>query len=253
VPSGRIVMLIALFSDIHANREAFDACIAHAKAHGAEKFVFLGDFIGYGADPAYIVDRVRHYQQEGAILVKGNHDAAIASGTSNMNSYARAAIDWTRDQLNPSQKDFLAALPLTFESGEALFVHADAANPAGWIYVTSDLEADHSMDSTKQRVTFCGHVHRPQLFHKAPRRPAICFIPTSGIAIPLAKSQKYHAVIGSVGQPRDEIPSASYALYDEEKATLAFMRVAYDIERAARKIKSAGLPPILSARLFIGR
>jgi len=246
-------MLFAILSDIHGNREALDACIGHAYQQGAEQFVFLGDLVGYGADPGYVIDTAAHLRDEGALVIKGNHDDAVMESTANMNGYARAAVEWTRDQLTNEQKSFLKGLPLTAERGEALFVHSDAANPSGWVYVVSPLEAGRSMQATQKRITFCGHVHRPQLYHKSPQRSPVCFIPKSGIAIPLAKSQQWHAVIGSVGQPRDEIPSAAYALYDETKATLTFARVSYDIERAARKIKEAGLPQILSARLFIGR
>jgi diadenosine tetraphosphatase ApaH/serine/threonine PP2A family protein phosphatase len=251
--SGSIVMLIAILSDIHGNREALDACLEQAYRDGAEQFVFLGDLVGYGADPSYVVDTAAHFREEGALIIKGNHDTAVTENGQSMNAYARAALEWTRGQLNPTQKAFLDELPLEVELGEALFVHAEAANPKSWGYVTNPLEAERSMLATKKRLTFCGHVHRPQLYHKAPQRHPVCFIPTSGLAIPLAKSLQWQAVIGSVGQPRDEIPSAAYALYNDSKATLAFMRVSYDIERAAKKIKDAGLPAILAARLYIGR
>jgi diadenosine tetraphosphatase ApaH/serine/threonine PP2A family protein phosphatase len=246
-------MLIAILTDIHGNREALDACVAHAHAQGAERFVFLGDFVGYGADPAYVVETAARFQEDGAILVKGNHDAAIQQGAKGMNQYARAAIDWTRDQLDAEHKALLESLPLSVETDEALYVHSDAASPASWIYVTSPVEAERSMLATPKRVTFCGHVHQPRLYHKTLQKLPVCFTPISGRPIPLAKSQKWHAVVGSVGQPRDEIPSAAYALYDNAKGTLTFMRVPYDIERAAKKIKDAGLPAILSARLYIGR
>jgi diadenosine tetraphosphatase ApaH/serine/threonine PP2A family protein phosphatase len=246
-------MLIAVLSDIHANREAFDACLAHARRAGAEQFVLLGDLVGYGADPGYVVDTALDMQAQGAIVIKGNHDEAAVGEMGHMNSYARTALEWTREQLTPAQKDFLASLPFSVEQGEVLFVHSEAASPASWIYVVSAQEADRSMDAAHQRVTFCGHVHRPQLYYRSGSKPTMFFQPSTGMAIPLAKSHKWHVVLGSVGQPRDEIPSAAYALYDAAKSVLTFQRVAYDVERAARKIKSAGLPQILSARLFIGR
>ena len=246
-------MLLALFSDIHGNREALDACVEGAHANGADKFVFLGDLVGYGADPSYIVDTVRHFSDEGAIVLKGNHDEAIGAGTAGMNDYARTALDWTRERLTPEQRAFLAGLPLTASDGEVLFTHSDASKPASWLYITDAASADRSLTGTDKRVVFCGHVHRPQLYHKAADRPPVRFIPTSGIPIPLARSQRWQAVIGAVGQPRDEIPSAAYALYDTTKAVLTFMRAGYDIERAAQKIKGAGLPQILAARLFVGR
>jgi len=246
-------MPIAILSDIHGNREALDACLEDAYARGIEDFVFLGDLVGYGADPGYVVDTAIHFTAGTAAVLKGNHDEAIELGPLGMNSYARTALEWTAQQLTAKQKAFLASLPMTMARGEALFVHADASHPSAWRYVTDAGAAERSMRATEHRITFCGHVHRPQLYHKSPQRNPVCFIPKSGIAIPLAKSQQWHAVIGSVGQPRDEIPSAAYALYDETKATLTFARVSYDIERAAKKIKDAGLPQILSARLFIGR
>ncbi len=246
-------MLIAFFADIHANREALDVCLADAQRRGADRYVFLGDLVGYGADPGYVVDRVAEICADGALAIKGNHDAAIATPQESMNRYACAAIDWTRGKLNEKQKDFLAGLPLTADAGEILFVHAEAYNPTRWTYISRPSEAERSMRATDRRVTVSGHVHRPHLYHMTPHRPASCFVPSADVPILLAKSHKWHAILGSVGQPRDEIPSAAYAIYDDRSSLLTFVRVAYDIERAAGKIKAAGLPAILSARLYIGR
>ena len=246
-------MLIAILSDIHANKEAFDACMAHAKRHGAERFVFLGDMIGYGADPGYVVDEVARHVAKGAVAILGNHDAALTEGAGGMNAYARTAIEWTETRLGAEQKAFLAGLPLSVEIDDALFVHSEASQPQHWIYVTSPSEAERSLVTTQKHVTFVGHVHRPQLYHMAPGKPAVCFIPSPGVGIPLARSRRWLAVLGSVGQPRDEVPSASYTIYDSTRGAMTFHRAPYDIETAAGKIKAAGLPAILSARLFIGR
>jgi diadenosine tetraphosphatase ApaH/serine/threonine PP2A family protein phosphatase len=245
--------LLAIFADIHANREALDACLAEARVQGAERFVFLGDLVGYGADPGYVVDLVAQCRAEGAIVVKGNHDAAIGEKRDTMNALAREAIDWTRGRLSRAQKDFLAALPLTAELGETLFVHAEAANPGAWIYVTGPLEAERSLRASAKRVTICGHVHCPQLYRKAAQNWPVGVIPTAGQPIVLDEELKWLAVLGSVGQPRDDIPAAAYTLYDDARALITFERVAYDIEGAAQKIKDAGLPAILAARLFMGR
>jgi diadenosine tetraphosphatase ApaH/serine/threonine PP2A family protein phosphatase len=245
--------LFAIFADVHSNREALDACIADARARGAERFVFLGDLVGYGADPAYVVDLVTQMRAEGAIVIKGNHDAAISEGTDSMNSYARAARDWTRERLGKAQKDFLANLPVTAEVGETLFVHAEAAHPENWSYIAHPSDAERSMRATQKRVTICGHVHRPQLYHAAGRGLPIRRVPEPGESFLLAREVRWLAVLGSVGQPRDEIPAAAYALYDDEQALLTFLRVAYDIGAAAEKISAAGLPEILAARLYIGR
>ena len=246
-------MLIAVLADIHANREALDACLAHARKLGAQRFALIGDLVGYGADPAYVVDIARRLHAVGAIVVQGNHDEAVAGSTARMNDIARAALEWTRTQLDDSQKAFLAALPFTHEEGDALFTHADASRPADWLYVTTPADAERSLRAADRLVTFCGHVHRPQLYNMAPLKPPLLFIPKAPVATPLIPSRRWLAVMGAVGQPRDDNPSAAYGLYDSQRRTITYCRVPYDIERAAQKIKTAGLPALLSARLFIGR
>jgi diadenosine tetraphosphatase ApaH/serine/threonine PP2A family protein phosphatase len=245
--------LLAIFADVHANREAFDACFDAALARGAERFVLLGDIVGYGADPAYVADRAMALHAEGAIVLQGNHDAAVDAPSDTMNSHARAALAWTRAQLSVAHKDFLKRLPLTAELNETLFVHAEAAHPENWIYITHPLEAERSLRGTQKRVTISGHLHCPQLYCQAGRTLPSLRVPASGEAIDLALDRKWLAVLGSVGQPRDKLPEAAYALYDEERASLTFQRVAYDIEAAARKIRAAGLPETLAARLTVGR
>jgi diadenosine tetraphosphatase ApaH/serine/threonine PP2A family protein phosphatase len=251
-------MILALFSDIHGNREAFQACLIDAASRGAEQYVFLGDLVGYGADPAYVVETVARFAAKGAIVVKGNHDVAVLSPLRDMNGPARQAIEWTKEHLSADEKAFLAALPLSASLGELLFVHGDASDPAGWIYVMGPLEAERSMRATQHRVTFSGHVHRPQLA-RMPLKAASDLgstrsaIPVTRLPNLLERDMKWHAVLGSVGQPRDENTDAAYALYDDTTAALTFMRVSYDIAKAADKIRSGGLPPVLADRLFLGR
>jgi len=246
-------VLIALFSDIHANREALDACLADARRRGAERFVFLGDLVGYGADPSYVVDLVAQFRRDGAAAIKGNHDAAVARPRHTMTTDARLAIDWTRKQLDDAQKEFLAGLPLSISWVDTLFVHAEASDPAHWIYILHASDAERSMRAARERITISGHVHQPRLYQKSVGRPAIGRLPATDEPISLAEGHKWHAVIGSVGQPRDENPEAAYALYDDAKGLLIFARAPYDIEAAARKIRAAGLPESLAARLFVGR
>src|SRR5829696_6101353 len=154
-------MLIALLADIHANREALTACLAEAKRAGADRYVFLGDLVGYGADPAWVVDRVAEMVEGGAIAVLGNHDAAALHGSEAMNSAARTAIEWTRTRLAPAHRSFLASLPLTVVEGDRLYVHASASAPADWIYVLGAREAFQSFRATHRRLTFCGHTPAP--------------------------------------------------------------------------------------------
>lgn len=245
--------LVAILADVHGNREALDACLTQAYKQGAQRFVFLGDLVGYGADPGYVIDLAADYGTDGAIVIKGNHDAAIAEPSGSMNAYASAAIDWTRERLTPTQKDFLAALPLTAELPDTLLVHAEAANPRAWTYITHPIEAERSLRATSKRVTICGHVHCPQLYCKFSKELPAALIPTSAEPLSLGTEQKWLAVLGSVGQPRDDIPSAAYALYDDARTILTFHRAAYDIDRAAHKIRTVGLPPALADRLYLGR
>lgn len=246
-------MLIALLTDIHGNREAFSACLAHARLLKAERLVLLGDFVGYGADPAWVVDTAMRLVEEGAVALLGNHDAAIDGSDSDMNRMAREAIAWTREQLDARHRAFLARLPLTFEHEDALYVHANGYAPRSWDYITGPVEAARSLTRTSARLTFCGHVHVPMLYSMSTTGKVGQFAPGAGIDIPLLATRSWLAVIGAVGQPRDGVPAANYALYDTQSGLLRFLRVPYDVEAAARKIRAAGLPEPLAARLERGR
>ena len=246
-------MLIALMSDIHGNREAFEACLDHARRMRVERFVFLGDYVGYGADPVYVVDTVARMVEDGAVALIGNHDEAVFEPGGGMNPIARAAIEWTRGQLDDAHRAFLRERPYTVEEGERLFAHANGYAPQGWGYITESLAAERSMRSTRCRVTFCGHVHVPALFFMAAGRGAAHFTPVAGAGIPLIPHRRWLAVIGAVGQPRDGEPAACYALLHDEQSTLTYVRVPYDIDTAAQKILEAGLPERLAARLYRGQ
>ena len=245
-------MWIGLFSDIHANREALEASLDHARRAGISRFIFLGDYVGYGADPAFAVDTVMREVEAGAVALLGNHDAAIFSGTGGMNSVAAEAIDWTRPKLDLTQREFLTQLPLTFEDGNRFFVHASAHAPERWEYITSVQSASRSFMATRAQATFCGHVHVPELFHLSPTGKLAGFQPVQAVEIPLRAPRRWLAVIGSVGQPRDYNPTACYGALDNERNALTYVRVPYDNETAARKVREAGLPEILSHRLIEG-
>jgi len=247
-------MLIAILTDIHANREALTACLAHAKERHAQRYAFLGDLVGYGADPAWVVDTVRQHVERGAFAVQGNHDVGVVQGASkNMNPQAREVVEWTRAQLDETQLQFLDKLPLTQESGNCLFVHATAAEPKSWEYITGTLEAIKSMHATKCRITFCGHVHEPALYNLSPTGKVSSFVPTGDSSIPLGTQRRWLVLPGSVGQPRDGNPAACYALFDDTSNELVYFRVPYDYETTAAKIRKAGLPQSIGNRLEHGR
>jgi diadenosine tetraphosphatase ApaH/serine/threonine PP2A family protein phosphatase len=246
-------MLIAFFADIHANRQAFEACLAQARERGAERFVLLGDYVGYGGDPDWVVNTVMDLVDKGAMAVMGNHDSAIGTPGESMNAEAQMAIEWTRGVLDASQRRFLADLPLTLNDEYRLYVHADASSPKSWIYVASTVEAARSLGGTSAHMTFCGHIHQPALYSMSATAKMTAFTPTADAAIPLLPGRRWLAVLGSIGQPRDGNPAASYALYDTAKRELTYCRAAYEIEAAAAQIRKHGLPPWLADRLFLGK
>jgi predicted phosphodiesterase len=246
-------MLIALLTDIHGNREALTACLAHAQNQSVDRLIFLGDYVGYGADPAWVVETVMGLVSEGAVALLGNHDAAVDGSDIEMNNVARDAIRWTRGQLDPRHRNFLAGLPLVREEGDTLYVHANGYAPRNWDYISGPIEAARHFHRVAARLTFCGHVHVPMLYHMSPTGKVGDFSPVTGTDIPLLPSRNWLAVIGAVGQPRDGNPAAGYATYDSDTRHLRYIRVPYDFESAARKVRVAGLPEQLATRLERGR
>ena len=246
-------MLLALFADIHANRQAFTACLDFARAHGAERFICLGDYVGYGADPEWTVETVMNLVAEGALAVRGNHDNAIGATAETMNAEAQAAIEWTRGRLSAAQRRFLAELPLALQEDDRLYVHSEASSPAKWRYVRSTADAGRSLLATAAHVTFCGHIHRPSLYSMSVTGKMTSFVPTSGVTVQLLQGRRWLTVLGSVGQPRDGDPAASFAMFDTNSREITYCRVPYDVDAAARQIRENGLPIWLADRLSVGR
>ncbi|GKQ55859.1 metallophosphoesterase [Bradyrhizobium sp. Ce-3] len=246
-------MRLALFADIHANRQAFAACLDAARARGAERLICLGDIVGYGADPEWAVDTVMDLVGKGAIAVRGNHDNAIGVPSDSMNADAQAAIDWTRNRLSGEQKAFLAELPMSRQEDNRLYVHSEASDPVKWRYVRDTADAARSMMATELQITFCGHIHRPGLYSMSSTAKMTSFVPTSGVAVQLLPGRRWLAVLGSVGQPRDGDPAASFAMFDTVSREITYHRVPYDVATAAARIKASGLPLWLADRLPLGR
>jgi predicted phosphodiesterase len=246
-------MKTAFLADLHANREAVEAVLEHARSQGAQRWVLLGDFVGYGADPAWVVDQVRELVRQGAIAVMGNHDQAVVRGAApGMRPDARYVIEWTRAQLDESQLEFLASLPMTQQHGSQLYVHANAWAPGGWDYIQGRSEAVRSMHATDCCYTFCGHMHEPKLFHVSGTGKAGDFTPTPGVPIPVPAHRKWLVIPGSAGQPRDGNPAACYATFEEATSALTYHRVPYDHHSAGVKILDAKLPQRLATRLEDG-
>ena len=254
-------MPYALLSDIHSNLHALEACLAHAQTQGADRLVILGDLVNYGALPSEVVARCQALQTEGAIVLRGNHEALIQTHSINADnpnpSLGSQTAEWTHDQLSPAQRFWLETLPLTDRVGSMFFVHASADAPTRWRYVdderTAALSLDAACEHPEVRHVFGGHVHHQSLYYRGTGRQLMAFKPTAGVAIPTPKHRHWIATVGSVGQPRDGNPRAMYALFDDAADTLTFHRVAYDHRAAARAIRQAGLPDFFAHRLETGR
>jgi diadenosine tetraphosphatase ApaH/serine/threonine PP2A family protein phosphatase len=252
-------MKYALLSDIHSNLHALDACLAHAQAQGAERIALLGDLVSYGAFPSEVVARCQALQQEGAIVVRGNHEELIQTRhihTPNPSLGSQTA-EWTHHQLSPAQRFWLETLPLTAHVDQMLLVHASADAPERWRYVEDERTASLSLDAActhpDVRYVFGGHVHHQSLYYRGTGRQLMAFKPTAGVPIPTPKHRQWIATIGSVGQPRDGSPRAMYALFDATAAKLTFHRVPYDHRAAARAVREAGLPEFFAHRLEVGK
>lgn len=248
---------LAVFADIHANRQAFSACLAAARERGAERIICLGDIVGYGADPEWAVETVMDLVHDGAIAVRGNHDNAIGTPSESMNAAAQAAIEWTRSRLSAPQRRFLAELPLTRQEDDRLYVHSEASHPARWRYVEGTTDAARSIAATDAQphvhVTFCGHIHQPALYSMSSAAKMTSFVPTSDVPVQLLGGRRWLAVVGSVGQPRDGNPAAAFAMLDTATREITYCRVPYDVETAAERIRANGLPRWLADRLREGR
>ncbi len=232
-------MRTAVISDIHGNFEALTAVERSIREEGADRVVCLGDIVGYGADPVACIDRVRVLC---AHVILGNHDAAAVdpSSAERFSSLAAIAILWTRSALTADHLTYLRGLPLTLDDGDLYFVHASPINPAEWAYIFDAIDARGAMSGFTQNVCFIGHTHQAAVFRHRRSEGA------------LKRDERVIINVGSVGQPRDGCPDASYGVFDDELWEYRNIRVAYDVESAARKIRKAGLPSRLADRLIVG-
>jgi diadenosine tetraphosphatase ApaH/serine/threonine PP2A family protein phosphatase len=248
---------LALLSDIHANLPALDACLAHARAQGANQFALLGDIIDYGPYPAETVERCRQLEQEGAIVLRGNHDACPTSEPDAEATWGNMISSWTFNQLNQDQQAWLAQLPLTAIIDKVFLVHATADAPEKWHYIQDERLAARSLDAAAKnpeiRYVFGGHVHQQSLYYLGAGNRLMPFQPKNGIAIPVGTHRHWLATVGSVGQPRDGDTRANYALLDSETSQLTFHRVRYDHLTVAQTMRTLGLSDALILRLESGR
>jgi len=237
----------AIISDIHSNYEALEAVLEDLSRERIDRYLSTGDVVGYGADPEACIARVRGLDP---VIVAGNHDWAVAGRLSLefFNSYAREAIEWTRTRLDSGSIRWLSSLPLTKKVGDVTLAHATVHGPENFDYLLTAYDAHLSLEVLDTPVCFVGHSHVPVTFAK---NGSVTF--SFATEIDLTANAKAIVNAGSVGQPRDGNPHASYGIYDSDARVVEVRRVPYDIAAASRKILAAGLPPVLAERLWHGK
>ena len=245
-------MRYLVMADIHSNLEALETVIRHAESQaGFESIWCLGDIVGYGADPVPCIDILCSYP---LASVSGNHDLAAINvlPLDEFNGYAREAVLWTRDQLGPRHREFLASNPLTRVEDGVTLLHGTPRDPVWEYYLPQFLSNRDVVDSFLQFSTqscLVGHSHIPFMCIE----DSAHFIALQPEKKKLLSQTRCVVNPGSVGQPRDGDSRAAYALYDAETDMFTHYRVEYDIETTQAKIIAAGLPDVLAFRLSGGR
>ncbi len=251
-------MRYAILSDLHSNFEALSAVLDHLAAERIDRYLCLGDLVGYGGDPEACLARLGACD---AVSVCGNHDWACTGklDVQWFNDAARRAILWTRDQLGFGSLNALRRLPLVATEGPMTLVHGTLTNPERFEYLVDLAQAVDTVQACQTPYCLVGHTHLPFVFEydqKRARMSRLLMRPEELHDIRLADDHegiRYVVNPGSVGQPRDGDPRASCAVLDTEAGTVSFHRIAYDVAEAQRKIREAGLPDFLAERLALGR
>lgn len=266
-------MKIAILSDVHANLEAFEVVLDKCRSIGVTHYLFLGDIVGYNADPQKCLSLLRNLENVIGI-VKGNHDEYASNGDKfieGFNPHAKMAVLWTQEQLSTEEMQFLQSLPYTEQvRGQHLtIVHATLDSPRDWGYIFDEYQAADNFSYQKTSLCFCGHSHYPVAFYRDPQTYSVVQIKTwtlkddedvnslktnesDEIEIPIVQHCKYLINVGSVGQPRNRDPRASFAVYDQEKKIMTRYRLSYDFRTTQKKIREVGLPEVLALRLERG-
>jgi diadenosine tetraphosphatase ApaH/serine/threonine PP2A family protein phosphatase len=247
-------MRYLVLTDIHANLEALDACVADARRRGFDRALVLGDLVGYGADPNAVIERVQALDP--LAIVRGNHDK-VACGleqAEDFNSVAKSAAHWTLDMLSPEHRTWLAALPEGPVIVDDLVEICHGSPFDEDAYIFDELDAVRALKLSHRPLCLFGHTHYPVSFELS--SDSFASVGPSASAesrIVLREGSKYLVNPGSVGQPRDGDPRAGYAIVDVDGRQVTMIRVRYALEAAQAKVVKAGLPDVLAQRLAAGR
>ena len=246
------MMRIGIFSDVHANLEALQAVLSAYQTVQIDRYVCLGDIVGYGANPNECCDIVRSLTD---LVVLGNHDAACAGRMSTewFNSAARAAVEAHQQMLNTAHLSWLAQLPYRIELDDMLFCHGSPYRQEEFPYILDETDVELIVQHVADRrpLTFVGHTHRGTAFIFR-EQPALRIWEDMHQRIQISPDTHYIFNVGSVGQPRDGDWRPAYAIFDTAARTFELQRTAYDVDTASEKIAHLGFPATLSERLFLG-
>jgi predicted phosphodiesterase len=240
-------MRFAIFGDIHANLHALHAVLADAREQLCTHYVCMGDVVGYNAFPRECIEIIRSLE---CPVVKGNHDeqASMMGDQEGFNPLAEEAMNWTREQLTPADKEWLRSLRLQRQVRDFTIVHATLDTPHKWGYVFNQLDAAASFSYQHTTVCFIGHTHSPKAYV---RDGSVRTIPLDTLV--LQQGKRYLINVGSVGQPRDSDWRSAYCIYDTNTNEVKLRRVEYDLAGAQQAILDAGLPRKLAERLAVGK
>lgn len=244
-------MKYLVFSDIHSNLEAFEALLSQDAFKDADKYLFLGDLVGYGANPNEIINRFK--ELDNSYYIRGNHDKVIADleSSSLFNPVAAFSAEWSKLHIADENQVFLKQLKTGPEVVDHFITICHGSTFDEDYYVFSMFEAVESFKFMNTSIGFFGHTHFPVIYLL--RNEKIDIVPLMNeTRIKLDPNTRYLVNPGSIGQPRDKNPNPSFVVFDATKKELHFKRFAYNIKEAQRKIRNAGLPEILASRLEAG-
>lgn len=247
-------MRYLVLTDIHANLEALDACVADARARSFDATLILGDLVGYGGDPNAVVERVQAL--EPVAIVRGNHDK-VASGleqAEGFNAVARSAAKWTLDVLTPAHREWLCALPEGPHMVDEVIEICHGSPFDEDAYIFDELDAVRALKVSARPLCLFGHTHYPVTFELSNQSfESIDAASAPEMLIQMKPGSKYLINPGSVGQPRDGDSRAAYAIVDTNERRVELFRLKYPIAEAQAKVIKAGLPEVLAHRLAVGR
>jgi len=245
--------LFAVLGDIHANLDALEVVLQDCKSQGVTDYLCTGDIVGYNACPHECLEIIRGLA---CPSVKGNHDHYVSSdqNLSDFHPNAAAVVEWTKRQLTEDEMTWLREMPFSETKMGVTLVHSTMDNPEGFGYVFDHLQAESNFICQKAPICFHGHTHCPLIYEK--QMSGIYRIDAEGLPndmFKLVPGRKYFINVGSVGQPRDGDPRASYVIYNPSLKQIRFRRLEYDIASAQARIREAELPERLAQRLEIGQ